>query len=297
MTLVSNPAKEFDVSPSTQPTAGLDVRLLSGSIGAVVENANLKGASLAATAVQLRRLVTAHQVVFLPGQHLEERDFTALAQQFGSLSVHPLRTVIGRPQTVSVIEDSPSRPPAGFPWHTDLSWLATPPRFGFLHALEIPPQGGDTMWASLTAAYTNLSPAIQQLCSGLRAVHGIDPSFRNSVVRNHGEEVAARLDAANPPIAHPLVRTHPDTGEPALWLSPLYVSYIQDLTPSESIMLLTHLEAVANDPNIAVRWHWTEGDIAIWDESVTVHRALIDHHPASRRMRRCTTEGSQPIGF
>lgn len=275
----------------------LNVQLLSGPIGAVVHDADLKSVSSRVNIAELRQLVTRHHVVFLPKQDLGESEFELFAAEFGKLSVHPLHALIGKPQTVSVISDTPSRPPAGFDWHSDLSWLATPPRFGFLQALEIPPSGGDTMWASLPAAFANMSPAMQHLCEGLSAVHAIDANFANSVIRNHGAEVAARLEAAHPAVAHPLVRAHPDTGEAALWISPLYVDYIQDLTPAESTTLLSYFEALVSDPNISVRWHWAEGDIAIWDESVTVHRALIDHHPSSRRMRRCTTDGTVPLAF
>ena len=91
--------------------------------------------------------------------------------------------------------------------------------------------------------------------------------------------------------------THPDTGEPSLFLSPLYLERIAGLHAGESAILLSHLESVIEDPNLAVRWHWTEGDIAIWDESCTVHRALVDHYPAFRRMRRCTTNGDKPIQY
>lgn len=277
---------------STAPTAQPDVQQLSGSIGAIVGNIDVRTAD-AAVVADLNGLIAEHKVIFLRGQDVTEHEFTRFAEQFGTLAVHPLRTLIDRPLTVSVIEDSPSRPPAGFPWHTDLSWLPAPPRIGFLHALDIPERGGDTLWASLTAAYRSLSPAIQSFIEQLDSIHAIDPSFRASVERNHGPHVAQQLDAAHQPTTHPLVRKHPETGEPSLWLSPLYVQSIVDLLPDESVMLLEHLNRVIEDPNIAVRWHWAPGDIAIWDESCTVHRALVDHHPLGRRMRRCTTEGDR----
>jgi taurine dioxygenase len=193
-----------------------------------------------------------------------------------------------------VIEDTPAHPPAEFPWHTDLSWLEVPPRFGILQALEVPPSGGDTLWASLPAAYEALSPALQALCSTLTGWHAVDASLRRTVVDRHGVELARRFEEAHPPVRHPLVRAHPETDVPCLFVCPMYLERIPELRPDESDVLLSHLHDVAVDPNRSLRWHWSEGDVAIWDESCTLHRALGDHHPSVRRMRRCTTGGERP---
>lgn len=271
----------------------LSVHRLSGALGAVVGGVDLSRPD-ASTIAALRRLLTDHHVVVIPGQQLDEAAFIGLATGLGELAIHPVRSLIGRPQALSIIEDTADRPPAGFPWHTDLSWLDAPPRFGFLQALTIPPHGGDTMWASTVAAHRALSPVMQELCGRLRAVHRIDASFRRSVIDNHGPDVAQALVDAHPPITHPLVRAHPDTGEPALWLSPLYVDRIVDMAPAESALILTYLNRLFDDPGVSIRWRWSEGDVVIWDETCTVHRALTDHFPHHRRMRRCTTTGPAP---
>ena len=269
------------------------VERLTTSIGAVVTGADLRPSAVRDTARHLRELITEHQVLFLPAQSCDEADLVSLATEFGDLAVHPLRTLLERPNTVSVIEDTADRPPAGFPWHTDLSWLETPPRFGFLQALDIPSVGGDTMWSSLTAAYRSMSPKMQRMCDELDVLHEIDQSLADSVGRLHGEDVASRLVGENPGAVHPLVRTHPDTGEASLFISPMYTSKIMDLLPSESRTVLGHLERLVEDPNLSVRWRWSVGDIVIWDEATTVHRALVDHYPHYRRMRRCTTVGGE----
>ncbi|HEY8544333.1 MAG TPA: TauD/TfdA family dioxygenase [Acidimicrobiales bacterium] len=276
--------------PSTPPVAATR---LTPAIGAVVRAEDLPAGPERAAA--LRALVVEHHVVFVPGFGTDEAAFTELAHGFGTPSVHPLQRFTGRDrQAVTEILDGPDRPPAGFPWHTDLSWLEQPPRFGLLQALEIPAAGGDTLWTSQAAAYRALSPALRALCAGLTAVHGIDATLRRTVVDHHGPDLADRFEAAHPPVRHPLVRAHPDTGAPGLYVCPMYLRHVAELLPDESALLLSHLAAVATDPHHTVRWRWTAGDLALWDEACTLHRALVDHHPARRRMRRCTIEGDRP---
>ena len=173
--------------------------------------------------------------------------------------------------------------------------MEQPPRFGLLQALEVPACGGDTLWASLAAAHEALSPPLQELSSRLTGRHAIDATLRRTITDHHGRELADRFQAAHPPVRHPLVRAHPDTGAPCLYLNPMYLERIVELRPDESAALLSLLEGVATDPNRSLRWRWSEGDVAIWDETCTLHRALVDHHPSIRRMRRCTINGDRPV--
>lgn len=195
----------------------------------------------------------------------EENELEAdLARSFGDLLVHPLQRFIGRHEAVTVIEDSRNRPAAGFPWHTDLTWMEQPPRFGFLQALEIPASGGDARWASLADAHAALSAPLQDLCSTLTGLHAIDATLRRTIIDHHGDEFADRFQEAHPPVRHPIVRAHPDTGAPCLYLNPMYLERIIELRPDESAVLLTLLQDVATDPNRSLRWRWSEGDVAIW---------------------------------
>ena len=279
--------------PAQPEAQSIPARRLTSAIGARVEAEDLPAGP--DRAARLRELVVEHHVVFVTGFGTDEASFTELAQSFGAPSIHPLQRFTGREgPPVTQIIDSPNRPPAGFPWHTDLSWLECPPRFGLLQALEIPEVGGDTLWISLAAAYEALSPALRELCSAVTGVHGIDATLRRTVVDHHGTDLADRFAAAHPPVRHPLVRAHPDTSAPGLYICPMYLEHIAELHPDESAMLLSHLEAVATDPHRAVRWRWSEGDLVIWDEACTLHRALVDHHPSMRRMRRCTIDGDRP---
>ncbi len=275
-------------------SSAVQVRRLTGSIGAVLDAIDLR-APLAADAVaRLRATIVEHQVVFVRDQHLTEDELRTFAARFGPLGVSPLHQVLGTGRTTSVIEDTADRPPAGFDWHTDLSWTAAPPALGFLSAVEIPAWGGDTMWASLSAAFDSLPPGTRAACRGLRVRHRPDRTLLESVARHHGDEVARRLRDAHPPVDHPLVRLHPVSGQRLLSLSPLYTEQVVGLERDTSAQLMATLERTLEDPHHQVRWRWAEGDVAVWDEAATCHRALTDHFPHRRVMRRCVVERGRP---
>lgn len=278
-----------------RPTTDPEVELLTRALGACVDGRSLPRDPALAAAV-LHPLVDAHQVVVVRGLDLDARAFARLAGAFGPLTVHPLDRLLGRSTTVSVIEDDVDRPPAGFPWHRDLSWLEHPPRYGFLQALTIPPVGGDTLWAALDAVHAALPAEERAGLEQLHLRHRIDDSLAATVVRHHGPAVAERLRAAHPPIERPLVGTRPD-GTPLLALSPMYHDGLvaPEGVPAPSPHLLNRLTTALDDPHVSVRWRWQPGDLAIWDESCTVHRALTDHHPSRRRMRRCTVDARIPL--
>jgi taurine dioxygenase len=276
-------------------TGDLDVERLTGSLGAVVHGVDLSVPLARRDLDRLREVVAEHQVVFARGQHLDEEQHRTLATQFGALSLHPVSDLTGSGRTISVIDDTADRPPAGFDWHTDLSWTVEPPELGFLSAIVVPPHGGDTLWASGRAMYERLDPTTQRLCRALRVVHLPDDALLDTVRRHHGDDVVRRLIAEHPPIEQPLVRLHAETGRPALWLSPLYARRIVGLDDADSRRVLRFLHRRIDDAEVQVRWRWAAGDVAIWDETSTCHRALTDHAPQRRTVRRCTTTGRRPI--
>jgi taurine dioxygenase len=267
----------------------LEITRLSGAIGAVIRGADLRRPLHPEDAARIGLALTEHHVVFFRDQLLRDTEQCALASQFGDLAVSPIHELIGSDQRVSIIEDTPQRPPAGFDWHTDLSWTASPPRYGFLSALDIPAFGGDTLWASLAATYEALSPSTREICEGLRIVHRFDASLLASVERHHGQVIARRLVDEHPPVEHPLVTVDPTSGRHRLFLSPLYSERIIGLPRAEGDRLLADLQRAIEDPHTQIRWRWKRGDVAIWDESATCHRALTDHFPQTRKMRRCVS--------
>ena len=186
-------------------------------------------------------------------------------------------------------------------WHTDVTWTAEPPDMGFLRALRVPPRGGDTMWASMTAAYEALSPAIQALLDGLDCIHSNESFIAGTVEKLGAEKVAelgldAKLRAAHPPVTHPLVRVHPETGRKALFFGGHFMERIEGLHAHESEALLALLRRHIDEPRFHCRWRWTPGDLAIWDERCTVHRGVAGHFPERREVRRCVIDGERPYG-
>jgi taurine dioxygenase len=292
---MSTPSSDVSVCPRGASNGGLEVERLTASIGAVLHGLDLSVRLPGRDVDLVRRLVAEYQVVFVRDQHLDEEQHRTLASQFGALSIHPVGQLTGSRRAISVIDDTADRPPARFDWHTDLSWTSEPPDLGFLSAVTIPACGGDTLWASGRAIYERLDPARQRLCRSLRVVHVPDDTLLNTVRRHHGDDIVRRLIADHPPIEHPLVRLHSETGRPAMWLSPLYAARVVGLDDADSTRVLHLLHRQINDPEVQVRWRWATGDVAIWDETSTCHRALTDHAPQRRTMRRCTTKGGRPI--
>ena len=182
-------------------------------------------------------------------------------------------------------------------WHTDVSWLPEPPKVALITVLEVPAYGGDTMWASTTAAYRALSPAMRGMLDGLEAVHSCWTSFVEIAERKSGiEGLAERLREAYPEVNHPLVRTHPVSGLRSLYMTDRGVMHrVVGMSKDESDWLLDFLDRHVDQPRFHLRWRWRPGELAIWDERTTLHRGVSDHHPQRRVIRRCTVDGEVPF--
>lgn len=274
----------------SRPAAPIVLSRLTASIGAEIRGLDLTAGVDRPIAGLLRTAVAEHHMVVLRGQHLTAEQHAAVASALGAIQPSPVQLATQRPgrPAVSTIEDTQARPPAGFPWHTDVSWRRDPPELGFLAAVVTPDFGGDTLWASTAALFDCLPRLVQERCERASVIHTPDPSLLASVARHHGPAAADRLRHEFPGAEHPLVRTHPITGRKALFLSPLYTRRIVGPAGADG-RLLTELNAMLDDPHVQVRWRWAEGDLVIWDETATCHRALTDHYPQRRVMRRCVT--------
>jgi taurine dioxygenase len=265
--------------------AAATLHRITATIGVEVAGIDLGNPLTDAQVRLLRDAVATHHVVAVRDQLLSAKQLETLAGSFGELMRSPLQRLTNMP-AVSTIEDTRYRPPAGFAWHTDTSWAAELPSLGFLNAVTIPPFGGDTLWASTAAVYDLLSPQEQMRCDTLSAIHAPDASLLESVARHHGPAAAQRLRAEQRPREQPLVRTHRQTGRRSLFLSPLYVERIVGPAGANG-KLLARLHRMLDDPYVQMRWRWRAGDVLIWDETSTCHRALTDHHPQHRVVRRC----------
>ena len=277
----------------------LDTIAIGGALGAEIRGLDPRSFD-DEQAAALRRAILEHEVVFLRGVDFDEDEQLRFASRFGSPSVFPLGRLMGASgPTLQVIADGPGNPSRADDWHTDVTWVAEPPAMAFLQSLVAPERGGDTLWASMTAAFDALSPTMQRMVSGLTVRHDNESFIRGLVdkapemAREH--DLPARLRNTFPPVEHPLVRTHPETGRQALFLGGRFMRHIVGMEPAESDMLLGFLEAHVNDARFHVRWRWTPGDLAIWDERSTNHRAAGDSGEQERVIRRIEIDGTRPF--
>jgi taurine dioxygenase len=234
---------------------------------------------------EVRSLLDEHMVLFFPDQHLDDSRHLAFALQFGAPYIHPIARQGGTntPGCEHIVDDV-DHPPFQDRWHTDVSWDHTPPTYGTLRAIDLPPRGGDTIWANMVAAHDALSNPMQEFVASLEALHTLGSS--TAFVTKAGAEIVAEVAKAFPGTAHPVVGVHPSTGRRHLFVNREFTASIIGLAPEESRALLDLLTAQAADPNVQVRHSWTVGDVAIWDERCTQHFAVADYMPARREMGR-----------
>ncbi|MCU1396671.1 MAG: putative taurine dioxygenase [Ilumatobacteraceae bacterium] len=270
------------------------IRRLTGTLGAEIEGLQLE----TITDHEFKELddaLLAHQVVFLRGQHLSEDGHRSLAARFGTPSVFPLARHFGGTEELSHIEDTETNGPDADTWHTDITWIDAPPKVAILAALDIPEYGGDTLWVDLYGAYEHLSPAMRTVADGLRVRHSQGEAFWAAFGKRAPADVVDALRVAFPGAEHPLVRTHPVTGRKALFVAGSFMESIVGMDADESAWLLDHFRRRVDESKLQMRWSWRVGDVAIWDERCTNHRALGDHFPQHRLMRRCTVDGEIPV--
>ncbi|MFT7285995.1 MAG: taurine dioxygenase [Halieaceae bacterium] len=271
-----------------------EIRPLAGALGAEIGNAEL-GATLSEQEVaHLRALLNEHQVIFFRDQDIGPAAQRALALCFGPLQTHPAyETVAGFPE-ITILESTPDNPSKIEAWHSDMTFREHPPMGTVLKSVITPPRGGDTMWASMTAAYDALSASMQGFLENLIAVHDFSWGFKESLAETGGRERLAEAISANPPVRHPVIRSHPETGKKVIFVNTLFTTHIEDLTREESGAVLDFLFEHVKTPEFSVRFSWKPGSIAIWDNRSTQHRPVNDYFPAHRRMERITIDGDRP---
>ncbi|MBP9539367.1 MAG: taurine dioxygenase [Vitreoscilla sp.] len=270
---------------------------LSPALGAVISGIDLNAALNDEAQQGLQAALVEHQVLFLRQQFLQAEQQRDVAKLFGDLHIHPIYPAHERVAEVMVLDSHKQDLRDNELWHTDVTFIQTPPLGCVLSAQQVPEFGGDTLWASSTAAYAALSKPMQALLEGLSASHDIRKSFPATRFALTDAD-AARFEKAkqdHPPVSHPVVRTHPVSGKKGLFVSEGFTTHINELTETESDALLRFLFAHATHPNFQVRWHWQAGDVAIWDNRATQHFANFDYGTAHRIMHRATVLGDKPV--
>jgi len=267
---------------------------LTGTLGAEIMGLGLETIT-DSEFIELNDALIEHQVVFLREQHLSPDGHRSLASRFGTPSVFPLQRHFGGTEVLGMIEDTEANGPDADNWHTDITWIDAPPKIAILAALDIPPYGGDTLWVDLYGAYDRLSPAMRTIADGLRVRHSQGEAFWAAIGKRMDAEQVSALRCAFPGAEHPLVRTHPVTGRKALFVAGSFMESVVAMDSDESAWMLDHFRRRIDESKLQVRWSWAIGDVAIWDERCTNHRALGDHYPQHRLMRRCTVDGEIPV--
>jgi taurine dioxygenase len=278
------------------PAADVKVTALTPAIGALVTGIDLAHDLDADSIGEVRQALLKHQVLFFEDQDLTPRQQRDFAAKFGALHVHPLYPQLPDVPDVLILDNHAGNPTDNDAWHTDVTFIETPPLGALLYARELPPEGGDTMWSSMTAAYRALSAPLRTFLSTLEAEHNFLRSFspERKVSLNAGQD---RYDAArreHPPVAHPVIRTHPETGEDGLFVNFGFTTKILGLSGKESRMLLKFLHEHIQQPEFLVRWRWKPGSLAFWDNRCTQHFAVNDYLPHRRVMHRVTILGDRP---
>ena len=280
------------------------VEQLTCAIGAELSNVNLGDASRDPILVaEIRQLLLRHKVLFFRDQDITRAEHVAFARHFGDLEDHPVAGSDPENPGLVRIYKSPDSPNDRYEnaWHADATWREKPPFGCVLRCVECPPVGGDTMWANMVLAYEKLPEHIKTQIAGLRARHSIEASFGAAmpIEKRHA------LHAQFPDAEHPVVRTHPETGEKILFVNPFAthftnfhtpenVRYGQDYAPGAA-QLLHYLIGQAQIPEYQVRFRWKKNSMAMWDNRSTQHYAVMDYPPCHRKMERAGIIGDKPF--
>jgi len=275
----------------------LTIEPISPALGAIVSGVRLADPLDDAAQRQIEQALLDHHVLFFRDQPLTPTQQANFAARFGDLHIHPIYPSSPEQHEVIVLDTAVTDVRDNAIWHTDVTFLETPALGAVLAAKQLPPFGGDTLWASGIAAFEALSRPLQQLLDGLTATHDISKSFPQERFGATDADLA-RLEEArkkNPPRSHPVIRTHPVTGRKALFVSDGFTTRINELEPAESRAILDLLFTHFSRPEFTLRWRWKENDVAFWDNRVTQHYAVDDYRPQRRVMHRATILGDKPF--
>ncbi|GAA1980782.1 TauD/TfdA dioxygenase family protein [Amycolatopsis minnesotensis] len=278
--------------PGTEPRPYdlFDLRPLGAVIGAEIHGFDLGTELTPELRAELNRALLEWKVLFFRDQRITPAQQRAFAAHWGPLETNPFIPA-GDTDEVTRFARGASMPGYENIWHTDVTWRPNPALGSVLRLVEVPPVGGDTMWADMAAAYDNLPPEVRERIDGRSAVHDYLPGFD----RFADPALLAAWQDDYPPVAHPVVRTHPETGRRTLFVNQAFTTHIVGLPREESDRLLHFLFQQAHVPEYQVRFKWAENSVAFWDNRATQHYAVNDYHPHPRVAERVAIEGDRPF--
>jgi taurine dioxygenase len=275
----------------------IKVEPLGPVIGARVDGIDLARPIDAASRAKLGDALIAHKVLFFENQTISPQQQRNFAAAFGKLHIHPIYPTVEDAPEIIILDTGTQNLPDNDNWHTDVTFIETPPLGAVLYAKELPPSGGDTLWVNNEAAFDALSPAFRVFLERLTATHDFAKSFpAERYARTPTEEkqwLAAK--AKNRPVKHPVARTHPVSGAKGLFVNEGFTTHINELSASESRVVLDLLFKHIGKPDFQVRHRWKVGDVAMWDNRSTQHYAVADYLPHRRVMHRATILGDRPF--
>ena len=267
-----------------------ELRRVTPHCGAEVRGLDLSQPLDEDSIAALDTVLAEHGALFFRDQEMTPEQQKALGRHFGELHVHPAwpRLVDGHPEVMEIYTDENSKHIAGENWHSDVSCDAEPPLGTILYMTEVPPVGGDTLFANTYAAFGALSEPMQRFLTGLTAIHDGDRHYRGRYEQVNEE------GKTYPRSKHPVVRTHPVSGRQTLFVNRIFTTKIVQLTEHESDAVLRTLWEHIEQPEFQCRFQWQPGSVAFWDNRCVQHRALWDYYPHRRRGLRVTIKGDAP---
>jgi taurine dioxygenase len=268
---------------------GFENSPMTPAIGAELSGINLSEDLDEHVIANIRQSLLDHKVIFFRDQHLTPEQLLRFASRFGELEIHPATPKDQPNPEILRIEHGPKSKGQENMWHSDVTWRTEPSLGSVLSAVEIPAVGGDTLFANMNLAFENLPEDIRTKIVDMTAVHDIARVFAKRLGKKPEE-----LHDKYPPVEHPLVRTHPETGLPALYVNAAFTSQIVGMDRQESDSLLATLYRASANPEIQCRFRWSQGAIAFWDNRASQHFAASDYFPARRIMQRATIKGDRP---
>jgi taurine dioxygenase len=281
----------------------IDVTPLSPAIGAEISRVDLSKALDDETFAEIHRAFLDHLVIFFRDQHITADQHKAFGSRFGPLyvyreyphAVQRINRVEGHPEILIFNKEKEDKVNVGGRWHSDVTFEECPPLGSVLYAKDIPPSGGDTLFANMYLAYDALSDKMKEVVDGLVAIHS-DSFVLNPLSRAERAEAELRTGEGAPEIRneHPVVRTHPESGRKALFVNGFYTVGLKGMTQQESDPILQFLYQHCVRPEFTCRFRWQTNSIAVWDNRCSQHYALNDYHGFRREVHRVTINGDRP---
>ena len=276
--------QQITVAPSTK------------TIGAEISGVDLSKPLSQQVFNEIESALLEYLVIFFRDQELSPERHIAFAEYFGKLCPpHPILPSLPENPRISVFENDADRPAESNVWHSDVTFQESPAMGSVLYCKHAPPTGGDTIWSNMYAAYESIPDSLKRLATSLMSTHSIETFGSSKIFDSRSAEKMDQVRQEKPPVQHPIVRTHPVTGKPCLFVHRTFTTGISDLPDEHSAAILELLYQAVEIPEHQVRMRWQRGTVAVWDNRCTQHYAVNDYYPEYRCMHRLTIEGDAPF--